>query len=298
MVMQEQDLEDFFNGYRGCTAARMRKDRNGNTVGFVEFESIEDASDCKDQAEGEKSWRIRFSNSKPMGGADGGKRRRPESGPRPPVRPPALPPMMNPMMGNAGGMGMMSGFGAALGGGGLGGFGMLGSAAAGPEELYIEGIPQDASHREVGHLFRLFPGFIKYRLIQSGSRRSDDPREVRWLCFVEMATRTHADVVIGALSGYAMDEERPHEILRLQYAKNQRNGQGPRGPERAGRGRDDDRRTDRRDRDRREGRDRDHGRDRERDRSRDRDGRGDERRHDGRSRGDDDDRYNPRGDGD
>ena len=37
-----------------------------------------------------------------------------------------------------------------------------------------------------------------------GSRRSDDPREVRWLCFVEMATRTHADVVIGALSGYAM----------------------------------------------------------------------------------------------
>ena len=32
-------------------------------------------------------------------------------------------------------MGMMSGFGAALGGGGLGGFGMLGSAAAGPEEL-------------------------------------------------------------------------------------------------------------------------------------------------------------------
>ena len=83
-------LERHFRGFVGYDSCRTRHDRNGKLVGFVEFETIDDAVRCRENQQGQSpfpgvNWHIHFSNSqgRPASGATapGGKRPRDESGP-------------------------------------------------------------------------------------------------------------------------------------------------------------------------------------------------------------------------
>jgi len=51
--------------------------------------------------------------------------------------------------------------------------------------LYVEGIPRDATQREVSHIFRPFPGFVLARLIPKTSRVG----KRYFFCFVDFETK-------------------------------------------------------------------------------------------------------------
>lgn len=51
--------------------------------------------------------------------------------------------------------------------------------------VYVEGLPADATEREVAHLFRPFPGYKQLRLIP---RESKDGQKV-FLCFADFETQ-------------------------------------------------------------------------------------------------------------
>jgi RNA recognition motif-containing protein len=52
--MQESDLSDVFRHSRGYLTSRLRTDKSARVVGFVEFESVEDASAAKDMLDGQR----------------------------------------------------------------------------------------------------------------------------------------------------------------------------------------------------------------------------------------------------
>ena len=80
-------LERHFRGFVGFSSCRTRHDRNGKLVGFIEFETVEDAIRCRDNMQGSSpfpgiNWHIHFSNnSKGGSSAPAAKRPRDESGP-------------------------------------------------------------------------------------------------------------------------------------------------------------------------------------------------------------------------
>ena len=47
--LPDDTLERHFRGYEGYITSRTRKDRNQKTVGFVEFELIEQAVRCREE---------------------------------------------------------------------------------------------------------------------------------------------------------------------------------------------------------------------------------------------------------
>lgn len=76
-------LERQFRGFVGFESCRTRHDRNGKLVGFVEFETIDDAVRCRDSMQFTSpfpgiNWHIHFSNNSRSGAL---KREREEANP-------------------------------------------------------------------------------------------------------------------------------------------------------------------------------------------------------------------------
>ena len=61
--------------------------------------------------------------------------------------------------------------------------------------VYVEGIPLDATEREVAHIFRPFLGFKTVRLIP----REKKPGEKVILCFADFESTLQTTVVINTL---------------------------------------------------------------------------------------------------
>lgn len=79
--------------------------------------------------------------------------------------------------------------------------------------LYVEGIPLDATEREVSHVFRPFAGFRRLRLITKESSRY--PGTHYCICFVEFETLYQATFAKTVLKGYPFDPEKSGEGLLL-----------------------------------------------------------------------------------
>lgn len=65
--------------------------------------------------------------------------------------------------------------------------------------LYVEGVPADASEREMAHIFRPFPGYISLRLRAKGGRNgglSGPSFSGDAICFVEFESAYHVRFVI------------------------------------------------------------------------------------------------------
>lgn len=62
--------------------------------------------------------------------------------------------------------------------------------------LYVEGIPGDASERELAHIFRPFPGYISLRLRAKGGRNLGQASSANSdaICFVEFESAYHVRV--------------------------------------------------------------------------------------------------------
>lgn len=89
--------------------------------------------------------------------------------------------------------------------------------AAKSNVLFVDGLPNDCTRREVGHLFRPFIGFKEIRVVHKEPRRSGDKAMV--LCFVEFNDSKCALTALEALQGYRFDDKKPESSpLRIQFA--------------------------------------------------------------------------------
>lgn len=120
--------------------------------------------------------------------------------------------------------------------------------------LYVEGVPKDATVREMSHVFRPFEGFQSTRLVAKEGIRGP-------LCFSEFADPGLAFAAMETLQGYLIDRDDPDSTcLRISFAKHQPHQTGRGGGGRGGGRRDE------RDRDKDRDRDRNRAREKERDR--------------------------------
>jgi hypothetical protein len=79
--------------------------------------------------------------------------------------------------------------------------------------LYVDGIPADATEREVAHIFRPYPGYLAARLIQKTSK-SD---RKFFFCFVDFENKTQATICMHTLQGYRFHHKDPVG-LKINYA--------------------------------------------------------------------------------
>ncbi|XP_043722800.1 RNA-binding protein 1-like isoform X2 [Telopea speciosissima] len=83
--------------------------------------------------------------------------------------------------------------------------------------LFVDGLPNDCTRREVAHLFRPFIGFKEIRVVHKEPRRTGDKAMV--LCFVEFDDAKCAGTALEALQGYKFDDKKPDApVLRIQFA--------------------------------------------------------------------------------
>ena len=77
--------------------------------------------------------------------------------------------------------------------------------------VYVEGIPLDATEREVAHIFRPYIGFRGLRLIK---KEKNGQKTV--ICFVDFDNIIQSTVCINTLQGYRFDK---NDLigLRLSY---------------------------------------------------------------------------------
>ncbi|KAL8101559.1 RNA-binding protein 2-like isoform X1 [Apium graveolens] len=83
--------------------------------------------------------------------------------------------------------------------------------------LFVDGLPNDCTRREVGHLFRPFIGFREIRVVHKEPRRAGDKAMV--LCFVEFTDAKCALTALEALQGYKFDNKKPDSpVLSIHFA--------------------------------------------------------------------------------
>ena len=92
--------------------------------------------------------------------------------------------------------------------------------------LYVEGVPPDATVREMAHIFRPFDGFLSTRLLPP---KEGQPQK-RPLCFVEFRDAFAATAAMETLKGYLMDRDDPESTaLRISFSNKRPSGAGGRG---------------------------------------------------------------------
>ncbi|XP_022880350.1 RNA-binding protein 1-like isoform X1 [Olea europaea var. sylvestris] len=83
--------------------------------------------------------------------------------------------------------------------------------------LFVDGLPNDCTRREIGHLFRPFIGFRELRVVHKEPRRTGDKAMV--LCFVEFSDAKCALTAKEALQGYKFDDKKAESpVLRISFA--------------------------------------------------------------------------------
>jgi len=85
--------------------------------------------------------------------------------------------------------------------------------------LFVEGIPIDATEREISHIFRQWPGYKSVRIISTHSKLS--PSRTHFLCFVEFDSKPHATIAMQYLQGYKVDIA-DLKGLSISFAKSER----------------------------------------------------------------------------
>nr|XP_025884645.1 RNA-binding protein 1-like isoform X5 [Solanum lycopersicum] len=85
--------------------------------------------------------------------------------------------------------------------------------------LYVEGLPEDCTTREVAHIFRHFGGYKEVRLVPEPSIYPGVNTLIHW--FVDFVSPLHAAAAMDALQGYKFDlDEHDSGNLMLQFAGN------------------------------------------------------------------------------
>ena len=174
-----ENVGRIFSGEAGYETCRVRVDAKGSTTAFVDFATVPDSVAARQQVHGQvfdgvqfqlqfardMSRKSRGSSGKAGASAAGGESRGSSEG-----------------RGSAG-----AGRSQPRGGGGL-----VGGFPSHPNNvtLFVEGVPANATEREIGHIFRPFEGFVTLRL-KMPRRLRPGPVEFT-MCFVEFVSREAA----------------------------------------------------------------------------------------------------------
>jgi RNA recognition motif-containing protein len=251
--INEKDFVKIFQAQEGFKNARLRKDRNQNVVGFADFEDVESSSLALETLQGykfgllgtaEKGLNIHYSHNatnshsnsfnvrgprhdRPHSQASIGSGRERESnntqhqenGSTRPQHPslsfmPDLSPLSlqtshpshTPQTSNSVPNYSVPNV-----------FPQLPSDAS--STLFIEGLPSDATEREVAHIFRPFPGYQSLRILNKESKQS--PNRLYTLCFVEFDNKYQATFAMNHLQGYRFEKD-DAKGLSMSYAKTER----------------------------------------------------------------------------
>ncbi|KAL6040666.1 nuclear speckle RNA-binding protein A-like [Balamuthia mandrillaris] len=241
--LQEPEFHSLFQGCEGFVGARLRRDRIDNIVGFVDFSDHECASIAKERYDhykfntmSENGITIHFahgstSRTKRNRDLDEGYHREVfgrGSGPavgqldrglQAPLQNgiPMMMPMSGHMTTDISGMPFYaSPFPSTFAYNNL-------SYPPLPVDssstLYVEGLPLDATEREVAHIFRPFPGFLSLRILPKESKQY--PNRTYNLCFVEFDNKYQATAAMQAIQGYKFAQA-DTKGLNISYAKTSR----------------------------------------------------------------------------
>jgi len=231
---KEDEFINLFQNTSGFIGGRLRRDRNDNVVGFAEYEDLESAVLAKNRLQGyrlasshsEQGLAIQFSHggrNRRSRRDDYGNRRGRRSGPQRDRHAGAggLPLMVHDvaqlytphaMSATPFGAYVPQSFQNAL----------PYHQALPPDAsstLYVEGLPLDATEREVAHIFRPWAGYQLLRVLPKESKQY--PNRTYNLCFVEFDNKYQATVAMNAVQGYKMDI-RDAKGLKISYAKTER----------------------------------------------------------------------------
>jgi len=258
LQLEENDFIACFQNLDGFLRARLRRDRNSNRVGFVDFADHESAANALERLQGfkfglrEEGINIQFTHdSRPKRRNNGNTSPYAEDGYRPYTNHrDVYRDTVGYGRGQTGAEGRLGHLGAALpmmaglGAGmtvhpdAMGGtvpffpynlsypaYAYGGGMALPPlppeavSTLYIEGLPLDASEREMSHIFRPMPGFLTVRILQTMSKQY--PNRTYNLCFAEFDNKYQATLAMHVLQGYKMDKN-DVKGLHISYAKTAR----------------------------------------------------------------------------
>jgi len=234
----QEDFVSIFSHQEGLKNARLRKDRNNHAVGFADFEDSESASFAMETLQGYK-WSvndqgitIHFSNnatnpsrrpenerSTHVSRADrnfghSSSSREAENG-RSGLTVPFMPDLVSPQQ-NPPQLSSHPNYGYPNI------FPTLPNDAS--STLYVEGLPADATEREIAHIFRPFPGYQSLRILTKESKQN--PSRVYNLCFVEFDNKYQATFALNHLQGYRLDKD-DTKGLSMTYAKSERKPRQP-----------------------------------------------------------------------
>jgi hypothetical protein len=234
-----EEIVAAFQGVPGYVATRVRNDKFNHSVAFVEFASVQQAADARDALHNVLKIRpqdppvtIHFARPSvplpelPPPGSGGLKRGRDAPGPQQMMPPPqqhmggAAVDVRNvrPRGGPAGPTAMLMGGGGGMAPDAASAYGQpqqrgpMEPAPPGPS-LFVEGVPPDASEREIAHVFRPFIGYLGMRLV---ARRI----QLAPLVFVDFASTEAAVAAREGLQGYKFDPADPTDRgIHIQFAR-------------------------------------------------------------------------------
>jgi len=220
--LQEKEFTNLFSSCDGFLGARLRQDRNDNIVGFVDFDEHSSAARARERFQDYKfnplteqgisvhfshpKTRSQQSNNRDRDRDRDNRQRKPlrsnkprydnRSGPTPDS---FYSPFHHPAFGyNTNSMN----------------YPPLPPEAC--STLYVEGLPLDATEREVAHIFRPWAGFQSLRVLPKESKQY--PNKMYILCFVEFDNKYQSTIAMHALQGYKMDKN-DMKGLTILYAK-------------------------------------------------------------------------------
>lgn len=241
---EENDLVSLFMSMEGYQSSRIRKDKKNNSVGFVEFQDTHTASNARDALQGyktsfdEKGFSIQFSQNKPKKKSrDDGSRNNfsnnnakgrynnnttavsqtnPSFGSNNNSKPSMIP-ELSPFYSGLPSFAQLS-YPSPLSNNILANLINIPNDAS--STLYVEGLPSDASEREVAHIFRQWPGYQSLRILVKESKQF--PSRTHHLCFVEFDNKLQATLAMNHLQGYRFDPKVDSKGLSVSYARTER----------------------------------------------------------------------------
>merc|ERR1719424_1383116 len=85
--------------------------------------------------------------------------------------------------------------------------------------LYVEGLPSDATEREVAHIFRRFEGHGYQSIRMLARESSKTPGKNLYLCFVEFDNPHQATACLHQMQGYKVDKAIEGGGVKISFAK-------------------------------------------------------------------------------
>jgi len=196
--LNEMEFTMLFQNYPGYVTGRVKKNKEGAPIGFVEFDTIEHSIAAKNAVALEQAGTdliLEFSHT-------------PRS--RQTRQPPFIHFQRNHKRDYREVVPMMTNINA------------MGAPVTPSSTLFVSNVPPDATPREMSHIFRIEPGFRCVRFVPHLPKADRFVPHSPYLCFVEFDTPMDASRALNDLQNYQMDLSNPSSQLIISFARTER----------------------------------------------------------------------------